>query len=398
MKQFARSVPSIFSLSIASVSLMALAGCGAAGNNAPGAAKNIYAIQYGQSQTGAEQDTVLVFSASATGSTTPTSTLALPSGFDTYTLAAGPQGQIYVGGEPNGSNQGYGQILEYAAGSSGSATPSVTLNGSAAGGTFTYPYELAVNSAGTLFVSSGDGSLEAFASGFTASSVPTQYLTWGMQPNSGTGYNNFYDYGNYLGADAAGDIFYVDGGPNVIDVFAAGATGTTAPVRTITGTNTAPFAQLEYVAVDGTGDVYVANYNCADDPNATDCAGSEESVRAQSMKPHGGRPAVASPHAAEGATYEPTEIIEFAAGANATPTPTNRISGSATNIVEPWGLAVDAASNLYYADANGGFYLDSNPSMLMEVFSPGATGNVAPAASFTSSTYTWENSGPVAVY
>jgi hypothetical protein len=265
MKSFVRSVPAILFMSVAALSLTGCGSSGGGSGSGPAAAKNIYALQHsgdpGLSET--EQDSVLVFSASATGSTTPTSILALPSGFVSITLAVGPTGTIYVGGIPNNLEAGndlLGQILEYPAGS-GSATPTVTLNGSDEGTTFYFPTSLAVNSAGTLVVSSSDGTLETFASGFTASSAPTQYLTWGQ------GLGNFVGGGgNDIGVDTAGDIFYMDGGNSVIDVFAAGATGATAPVRKITGTDITSFAGLEYMAVDGAGDVYVTNYNQSDDP------------------------------------------------------------------------------------------------------------------------------------
>jgi hypothetical protein len=396
--KFARVVPTILSLSIGSLSVMTLAGCGSSGNGAPPptAAKNIYAIQYSyNSTTYVEQDSLLVFSASATGSATPTSTLAMPSGFNANSVAVGPQGQIYVGGSQSGNNQDYGQIMEYPAGSSGSATPTVTLMGGSTG-TFTNPDNMAVNAAGTLFVSSDDGTLEAFASGFTASSAPTQYLTWGVQTNPTTGNENFDWTGYYLGVDTAGDIFYMDGGNEVVDVFAAGATGTTAPVRTITGTNTNSFAQLDNIAVDGAGDVYLVNYNLLDDPNETNPEGNATSKKMQAMGRNGASRLTARPHDS-GGSQEPTEIIEFAAGATGNATPTKRIGGAATNIVEPWALAVDAASNLYYADANGG-YDTNDPLMLVEVFTSSATGNAPPAVSFSSSSYTWDNSGPVAVY
>lgn len=53
MEQFARSVPVVLFLSVASLSLIALAGCGASGSSNPGsgnssgpmAAKSIYTIQ-----------------------------------------------------------------------------------------------------------------------------------------------------------------------------------------------------------------------------------------------------------------------------------------------------------------------------------------------------------------
>jgi hypothetical protein len=411
MKQFARSVPVILFLSVASLSLIALAGCGASGSSnsgsgnssGPMAAKNIYTIQNSFNETTEiEQDSVLVFSASSTGSTTPTSTLMLPSNFEGDALAVGPQGQIYVGGiQFDGNVIVSGQILEYPAGSSGSATPTVTLNGSSAGtATFTYPNALAVNSAGTLFVSSLDGSLEAFASGFTASSAPTQYLTWVM--------TNFGGQGGPIGADTAGDIFYLDSGIGAsygaIYMFAAGATGATVPVRMITGTNTASFSDPINIAVDGAGDVYVANYNQLDDPNAPPPESNGASKRLRARGPERARPSIAYPHTTT-PPLEPTGIIEFAAGATGAATPMKRIGGAgaatnATNIVEPYGLALDAASNLYYADANGGYVTRDNP-LLLEVFPSSATGNVAPAASLTSPSYTlfdFFNFGEVAVF
>jgi hypothetical protein len=393
MKQFARSVPVILFMSFASLSLIALAGCsGGSGTIAPAAAKSIYAIQSSSnSTTGIEQDSMLVFSASATGSATPTSTLALPSGFFAYSIAVGAQGVIYVGGQ-QGSGTEYGVILEYPAGSSGSATPNVTLNGSSAGtATFTWPDEIAVSSEGKLFVSSDDGSLETFASGFSASSVPTQYLTWGE--------NNFDDIGEAIGVDTAGDVFYAD--DDAIDVFAAGATGATAPTRTITGTDTNSFEDLFGMAVDGAGDVYVTNYNPTDDPAfpfaRTNPGTSAASKRAHTTGPRAASRLTAHPHEAN-ATFEPTEIIEFAAGATGNAMPLKRIGGAATKIVEPFGLALDAVSNLYYADANDGYFTESNPAVLLEVFPSSATGNAGPAASLTSTSFTFDNAVAVAIH
>jgi hypothetical protein len=420
MKQFVRSIPAILFLSVSSLSLIALAGCssGSGGSSAPAgtAVRGIYAIQYSSNAT-TEQDSVLIFSGSATGSTTPTSTLALPSGFAAEAVAVGPQGQIYVGGSSISVDRGYGEILVYAAGASGSATPTVTLNGSAAStATFTYVNSLAVNSAGTLFVSSDDGTLEAFPSGFTASSAPTQYLTWGTQndtiptdPNFGE--PNFGSDGGNIGVDTAGDVFYADPGYEVIDVFAAGATGPTAtPVRAITGTNTNSFSGLQYIAVDGAGDVYVTNYNQSNDPafNNNDGAGMNPGTlaagnRMQAMGSRGASQLTAHPHVPDAPPPAPTGIIEFAAGATGNATPLNQISGSATNIVEPDGLALDASSNVYYADANGGYNADANNNgvflpLLLETFSSSATGNVAPTASISSTGFTFGNNKAVTVY
>jgi hypothetical protein len=408
MKLFVRSVPAVLFLSAASLFLIALAGCGGSGSNSSSngssggnnpsgpAAQNVYALRHTQTLNGEafdnEQDSVLVFSASATGSTTPTSTLMLPSNFISQSLAVGPTGTIYVGGLPN--NHGSpAQILEYAAGSSGSAIPIVTLNAETTNGiSFVDPTNLAVTSAGTLIVSSAiNCTLEAFASGFTASSAPTQDLTWGD--------GNFSHCGAPIDVDTAGDIFYLDSGSSVIDVFAANATGATAPIRMITGTNTASFDELGFLAVDGAGDVYVTNYNQSDDPAAPSV--QTNPIRATNnslldLWPRDVSRSMAYPHTDE--TDEPTEIIEFAAGASGNAMPLKRIGGSATNIVEPQAVAVDAASNLYYVDANGSFYTPVGIPLLLEVFSPSATGNVAPTASITSTGFTSWLNGPTYAY
>jgi hypothetical protein len=404
MKQFARSVPAILCLSIGSLSLMTLAGCGSSGNGAAAGAKSVYSIEGSyDASTGILQESVVGFSASATGSTTPTSTLVLPNDFDAFSLVVGPQGQIYVAGFQQVGNAYItsGQILEYPAGSSGSAAPSVTLNGSpTSGATFTFPAELAVNSAGTLFVSSWDGTLEAFASGFTSTSAPTQYLTWGMQTDPTTGYSNFNGYGGFLGVDTAGEVFYLDPGTDsgAIDVFAAGATGATAPVRTITGTDTGVFVELKNIAVDEAGDVYVTNYNYADDPNQVSPEGNATSNRWFAMATRHASSLAAHSYIPEDGTQEPTEIIEFAAGATGNATPLKRIGGAATNIVEPDALAVDAASNVYYVDDQGIYYTEVNGEVLLEVFGPNASGNAAPTASMTSAGLTAGGAEGLAIY
>jgi len=377
MKQFLRSIPAVLFLSAAALFSNVLTGCSSSGSGALAstpAPKKVYAIEHIlNTTTNVEQDVVAVFSTSTTGSTTLTSSLTLPFGFEAFSIAIGPTGTIYIGGQLD--NPFVGQVLQYPAGSSGSATPSVTLNGSNSHtSTFDEPYSIAVNSAGTLFVSAGDGSLEAFANGYTASSAPTQYLTWGM--------TNFLNTGSEIGVDTAGEIFYLETGNQVtrtpsVHVFAAGATGATAPVRSITGTNTTAFVLLEIanIAVDGAGDVYLSIYNDAQDPNAT---------------------SVTDP-----ATSLSTGILEFAAGATNNATPLKQISGAATHIVEPMGLTVDSASNLYYVDASGGFFNSGTTPMPLEIFPSSATGNVPPATSNTLTGYTYgisDGFAAIAVY
>jgi hypothetical protein len=372
MKSFVCSLTAGFSLSITALSLITLAGCS---NSASGvsvvspapvlSAKNAYALENNFGNNNVVQSSVVAYATSSTGAATPASTLTLPSGFVGGSIAVGPQGQIYVAGQ-NSSTPSYGTILEYAAGATGTATPTVTLNGSAAGTTtFVNTYNIAVNSAGTLVVPSSDGTIETFASGFTATSAPTQYLTWGRTSITNASYP--------VAIDTAGDIFLANTGngagvATVFEVFAAGATGAAAPTRTITGTNT---TSLYYygppqIVVDGAGDLFVAHYNPADDPSTI-----------------GTIPTVVN--------NEPTGIIEFAAGATGNATPAKRISGALTKIVEPDGLTIDVEGNLYYVDANNDFSGTGNIPQLLETFSSTATGNVAPTSSITTTGYTYDN-------
>jgi hypothetical protein len=374
MRQSSRSVAAGILLSVSVFSLMVLAGCGGTDTGPvvispgiPAGAKNVYAVV-----SNYPQDQILTYSATATGTTTPSSTLDTPPTFVIHSIAIGPQGQIYVLGRMNPNIATYDTILEYAAGASGSATPTVTLNGSIAGtSTFTYAFYIAVNSANTLVVSSVDGTIESFASGFTSSSAPTQYLTWGKTNN--------LDPGDEIGVDTAGDIFIVDTGNTFTSkatflVFAAGATGSSAPTRSITGTDTTSFYYNGFplIAVDGAGDLFVAYYNATDDPNVS-----------------GATPL---------ANNEATGIIEFGAGATGNATPLKRISGALTKIVEPQGLALDVAGNVYYVDALGGDVSGGTTPLLLEVFSSTATGNVAPTGSITTTGYTYDLSEGIAAF
>jgi hypothetical protein len=55
-------------------------------------------------------------------------------------------------------------------------------------------------------------------------------------------------------------------------------------------------------------------------------------------------------------------------------------------------LALDVEGNLYYLDQNDGFS-SSTVAQLFEVFPTTATGNVAPASSFTAASYNDNVSG-----
>jgi hypothetical protein len=125
-----------------------------------------------------------------------------------------------------------------------------------------------------------------------------------------------------------------------VNVYDLHANGDVAPVRVIAGDATL-LTEVEGIAADANGDVFVAN-------------------------------------------TDTTSIVGFAPGASGDVAPSVEIAGSNTGLVQPNGLAVDAAGNLYVANCGQcGHGIDGPASV--EVFSPGANGNVAPARTISGS-------------
>jgi hypothetical protein len=377
---------SLIFLGTATCVLTVLAGCGGGSRPATGpqAAKNIYMLNYASTNQD-ETDTVLTFPVASSGTATPSATLNLPSNFYAESVASGPGGNLYVGGY-QGSDATTGEILIFAAGATGSATPTTTITGGISnnGTTFDFPYFITFNSKGQLFVQSDDYSIVAFAPDATGAATPTQYISWGQ-----TNFNDIWG----IAADAAGEVFIADYGNNAVYAFAAGATGNAAPVRTITGTDTAVFTEPYLLASDDAGDITVSNYNGNSNANIRP---SQNPVRAN-LEVH--RQRLTPPFLSAEARPNPhselpglaTSVVTFPAGSNGNAKPSRVLSGSSTNIVDPEALTIDAVSNLYYVD-----YINS--SYITMLFPATATGNVAPTTSFTSTAVTDSYGGSIAAY
>lgn len=75
-------------------------------------------------------------------------------------------------------------------------------------------------------------------------------------------------------------------------------------------------------------------------------------------------------------------ITTFTAASTGNMAPVFALSGSLTQIVRPLGVAVDTSGNLYVVDFGG-----MTGKSEIEVFAPGANGNVAPTRTITSSSF-----------
>ena len=178
-----------------------------------------------------------------------------------------------------------------------------------------------------------------------------------------------------LAVDAAGDVFAADFFGNQVLEYAPGAHGNVAPVARIAVPDPNPNQGGPIgLALSPTGDLLVSGFNgAAVYEYARDSAGAWGLLHTISgsatgiIHPAGvafgpgGTIVVAN-------AVQPGGILEFAAGADGNVAPVRTLAGTATALSEPFGVAVDSAGEVWVADSGDGSIL---------VFGPNASGNVA---------------------
>ncbi len=172
--------------------------------------------------------TTLLTAGATPGSAVVTAASAGVSAMATVTVTGGVAGKsLYVVNL-------FGGITVYAAGASGDATPTATIAGFATG--LSFPFGIARDGAGNIYVANefsngagGPGIITIYAAGASGNATPTVTITGG---NTGLG----GPFGIVL--DGAGNIYVGNYSANSITVYAAGASGDATPTATITGPNT----------------------------------------------------------------------------------------------------------------------------------------------------------------
>ena len=270
----------------------------------PAAATSIYV---GGGSPNGSQYAVLQFSAAASGATSPLSTLMTPNRFQINGMANDSTGNTYIVGQliENSTSE----VLVYAAGATGSATPVRTITGSMTG--LAYSNCLTVDATGQLYVCSSNNSVLVFSATANGNVAPVRAIS-----GSATLLNNPYR----IALDSTGKVYVGNGAPETgrVLIFPAGAVGDVAPT-VITGPATA-LGNAFGIAFDNSDNLYVISHNV----NLGGIFG----------------------------------ILQFAAGASGNVAPIKTIAGNGTGIFEHSGIAVDALGNIYVVG------LDTLPSSL----------------------------------
>ncbi len=292
-----------------------------------GGAVSVYVLQQPSSGT----NSVVQFTAAANGTVAATSTLNAPAGFSAEAVAIDTGGQIYIGGGLSGQPE----ILVYAAGSSGNATPLRTIL-FGTGNVYNPVQALAVDASGNLYVGGFSGTVSIYSSTANGAATPTRNLAGAL-----TTLPNYYLYG--LTADSTGNVYVAVGSSSLaaagaVLVFGPTATGNVAPTRTITAA-----AAFYGVAVDGSGNLFATEDNFAGTAPAT--------------------------------------IVEFSASASGAATPTKTITLTGTTPSILGGIRLDSVGNLYAVLVTMvGTGTTATGLYSVIATGPGTTGVVAPAA------------------
>lgn len=246
---------------------------------------------------------------------------------------------------------------------------------------------------GTLYVSdAGTNSIDVFAPGATGNVAPIRTIA-----GAATGLNAPAD----VKVDAAGDVFAVNsaenGGSPSITEYGPGASGNVAPICTIQGSNTG-LALPDDMSLATDGTMYVGNINS----NTAEVFAAGVCGNVSPLRVIGGSNTGLDGADLDGLGVDATgtlyadstlnsSIQIFAPGANGNVAPTGTIAGASTGLSSPDDIVVDFFGKLYVSN---GFGSGVNN---VEVFAPGSSGNVAPSQLISGSNTDFGNPDDLAV-
>ncbi len=305
-----------------------------------GAALRVYVVQQPTSGAG----TILQFPATASSGVSPASIIT--PGTKVAQVNTDQYGNIYYFGD---------HIVELASGASGSPTPIREIQAGTVSRICCVD-GMGVSPTGSIVLGQDNGEIDEWSSTATGTVAPNRYILGASETGGGA---SLVVVANQVAVDASDNLFIgAAGSPGTpqVEVFSPTATGNAAPSHSV-GSN----GLAGSVAVDSSGNVYTTTQSCTVTGPTLNCVGA---------------------------------ISVYTSSSTSNATPTRLITGTATLLRSVWGIKVDAIGNIYVisTDATG-----ANPAVLK--FGAGASGNVAPVSTFTSSVWTTPDFNPsIAIY
>ena len=312
---------------------------------------------------------IAALAACSGGQTGPTGSLLPDTG---TTSAAAARGG---GAEPDNTATMYvvsfpsNEILGFPTNADGNVTPSVKIAGSKT--KLSGPSALAVDPAsGKIYAANGypDGRILIFPKDANGNVAPKVLAGSNVPLHNPAG----------LAVDSNGNLYVSDYLAKTIYVFAAGAAGNAAPIRTIAGSNT-QLSQPSGLSFDSSGHLYVTNIRDTVAPIEEFAAGANGNVAPIAT--------IGGSHTGIGGLYNVSldrndrivaaygdRIKIFAAGAHGNVAPVAVIKGSATKLVDATTAGTGAGSTIYVTNIIDVQHLKSS----ILAFASNADGNVAP--------------------
>lgn len=240
------------------------------------------------------------------------------------------------------ANNSPAAVTVYAKGSHGNIAPMQIITGSKTG--LSFPEGIALDASLNIYIANsqggyGLGSITIYAAGANGNVAPIRTIR-----GSNTGLN--FPEGIILDSSRNIHVTNFPGGPSglgSVNVYAAGANGNVAPIRSISGSTTALHGPVG-IALNRHGIIYVMNYGNPRRPG-------------------------------------PGSVTVYDALANGNVAPITTISGSNTGLVGSLGIALGGSRRIYVANQQGGLSRLGS----VTVYAPSANGNVAPIQTISGS-------------
>ncbi len=266
----------------------------------------------------------------------------------------------------------------YANDAIGNAAPVRTILGSRTG--LRFPSAVAVDARGNRYVANrAANTVTVYSGSARGNAAPLRTII---------GARTGLDLPTGLALDARGDVYVVNRSGNTITVYAPTAKGNAVPVRTIEGPRT-DLNQPTSIAVGAEQRVYVTNLA---DRSVTVFAQNASGNAAPVRVIRGTRARLTAAFAIAvdraGSIYVANSddngisgVLVFDPRAGGDVAPSRVISGSATKLETPSGVAVDPNGAILVSDHGG-----SGRAGAIRVYAKGANGNAAPIYSIAGST------------